>query len=121
MKCSFCRGPFHIASGDLFGPQDYPLCGACVKEMRGWLRGHLNRKWSKVSFYAHATVPPPAAPDRRFMFTLFFRQGKTNVFHPQKHESSGLTFEEAQVRLQERFPDVMVPSEHLKGMWEELP
>lgn len=124
--CSFCRGPFHIASGDIVGDmrsgsKDYPFCGACIKEMRGWMKGHLNRKWSKTSFYAHANVPPPAV-EKTFRFRLYRNvDAPRHTYVPFYEEVTGVHFHEAAQKLQEKYPDLTIPGEHMSGGWEELP
>ena len=121
VSCSFCRGPFHIASGEIVGhPRSYPVCGACMKDTYRWLRGHLNRKWSKQSFYANATVPPPAV-EKRFLFKLYELKPETRcTYIPFEVEQTGVTFDEARICLTERYPGVLIPSEHMRGCWREL-
>ena len=137
--CSFCRGPFHIATGDLVWDgrgKSYPLCGICVdgrkrhfkkKEISGgyddglkkWLTVHLAREWGGGPFYAHATVPPPAV-EERYEFTLLNPvPGTTSTFTRFIVEESGVTFQEAAIRLKSRYPEMFVPSEHLRGLWRK--
>lgn len=117
--CSFCRGPFHIESGNIVGrPVEYRLCGACVHEMKGWLRGHLNRKWSKESFYANATVPAPAVEDTYVFTVLAPIEGRKHHFRRTEVEKSGVTFEEALIRLGETHPGHCI-REHMRGLWRK--
>jgi len=118
--CAFCRGPFHIASGDIIGdPQSYAVCGACIKEMFPWLRGHLNRRWSGSSFYAHAKVPPPAV-EKKFVFTVYtLVPGTTCHYKKIEVEQTGVTFEEALIRLSEKHPNNHI-AEHTRGLWREV-
>ena len=58
-KCFVCGAPFHPSSGGLFGHQNTPFCGACCRELLGFVKGHTARRWNKVRFYDHA-YPPPA-------------------------------------------------------------
>lgn len=56
-KCFTCKGPFHLASGGLFGHQNTPWCGRCV---RTGITLATQRKWyNGAAFEKAASVPPP--------------------------------------------------------------
>lgn len=136
--CSLCRGPFHIATGELVsdmrGTKEYPLCGRCVhgakrhyspKDIRGaddglsrFLKAHLSRKWGGGGFYANANLPPPAV-EKTYVFKVYERvPGTTCTYRPTEVEKSGVTFEEALARLTETHPHHTV-AEHTRGLWKE--
>jgi hypothetical protein len=60
-KCFACGGPYHPASGHLFREFDVAYCGACYRPFLTWMKGHLNRRWSKGKFYEEAatSIRPP--------------------------------------------------------------
>lgn len=55
IDCSVCGGPFHPATG-CYVSETFRRCGPCEKHFLKWLKGHLQRRWSKVSFYEHAAT-----------------------------------------------------------------
>ncbi len=56
MECFSCHGPYHEATGDWDPKFEIARCGPCMKRFIHWLKGHLNRKWSKHVFYEHAAT-----------------------------------------------------------------
>src|SRR3990167_4782470 len=58
-RCFICRGPFHTATGGLFGHQRTPFCGPCVRETIVFSKERTRRRSSGVRFYDHAYPPPP--------------------------------------------------------------
>jgi hypothetical protein len=116
--CTMCHGPFHPALGHWVSETRH-WCGACTRDMVEFLKSMLHRRWGGLRFYDHAVVPPPAEPDRIFSFDLWMPTDRPGHYLSQWVESQGLTFEEARIRLQARFPTVSVPPEHLRGLWYE--
>lgn len=56
--CSFCRGPYHEATGHRF-PNGSVWCGPCTRDFVDWLR---RNKWRE--FYKVAETPEQAVARR---------------------------------------------------------
>lgn len=58
LRCFACGGPYHEASGHHFAApfDDVVYCGACYRPFVAWMKGHLNRRWSKHRFYDEAAT-----------------------------------------------------------------
>ena len=93
--CFFCKGPFHPASGDFFGHQDTPSCGACTKATIKMIKERTSRRSGGVDFYSEAYPPPPA----KCIPFRFFTTHQTHTAPSRSTytyiEESGVTVEEA--------------------------
>jgi capsular polysaccharide biosynthesis protein len=61
--CNSCGGPYHEATGHVASPNQV-WCGPCTRDFVRWLKGHLNRRWSKQRFYDSAYTPEVAEARR---------------------------------------------------------
>lgn len=118
--CAFCRGPFHISTGELVGnPQTYPLCGQCMHGALRFMKGQLSvkirptRNSDRILFYKHVTPLPPAV-ELSFTFVV-----STRETYPKMTEvvEVGVTFEEARLKVQAQYPSHIVPDMHMRGCW----
>lgn len=55
MRCSFCGGAAHPATGCVYGDR-LIACYSCTVEFLRWLRTHINKRpcakrWRNLSFY----------------------------------------------------------------------
>lgn len=53
MKCMFCQGAAHPATGAQYTPTAL-ACRRCVVEVWAWFRRQQHKKWSGHYFYEHA-------------------------------------------------------------------
>jgi hypothetical protein len=83
VNCFVCKGPYHPATGGLFGHQNTPFCGACVRECIKFLKEWTPRKSGGVRFYQHATLPPPGGARS---LAADFQKALSNAKHPVSHE-----------------------------------
>lgn len=78
-----------------------------------------HRRWGGVKFYDHARPPPPAK-ESVFVFCVFtLVPGTTCRYVPVEVRKTGVTFEEALMKLTETHPHHHI-AEHLRGLWKEM-
>lgn len=56
LKCTMCGAPWHEATGHWHSEKRH-WCGACTKGMIALIKEFAPRRWGKLRFYDHATVP----------------------------------------------------------------
>lgn len=59
MRCFFCKGPAHPATGCQWS-ESVVACERCTREFWRWFRGMQNRKWGGFFFYDAAASKPAA-------------------------------------------------------------
>jgi hypothetical protein len=55
-SCTSCGGPFHPVTGHWVSDRTH-WCGPCTRDFIAFIKQHTSRRWGKVRFYDHATVP----------------------------------------------------------------
>lgn len=54
MRCSFCEGVWHPATGHAYS-ETFRACYSCTVTFWRWVVRHTARRWGKVYFYECAT------------------------------------------------------------------
>ena len=105
MNCFCCGSPFHVASGQLFGPQDTPFCGPCSRDLFRFChdRGAMRTRGLRFSDYA---TPLPVADVKAFkFFSTEVVPGAQRGFGTHPHVvTQGVTVEEAHEKAREARP-----------------
>lgn len=55
MSCVVCKGPFHPASGHVWG-NDVSVCGPCIRHFFDWVKEHTHPRRKGPDFYAAAAT-----------------------------------------------------------------